>query len=307
MSVPDSIEMLTEQILVDSTNYQAYSERAKLYFKSGQIDPAFRDINLALDLEKKDPEIWITLADLYFIIGQADNSTASLKKALELDPENISIVRKLARTYLMIRNYDASLQYIDYALSLNIDDPDAYYLRGVYNLEVGDTSKALLDLQIAGNLDTAFFAAFMQEGSVLSYLDNPEAIEAFKEAVKAKPGDENALFLLALSYQEFNYFDEALETYNEVLAINPSNTQALFNMGYISLVEKQQADEAINLFQQAVIIDPDFYEAVYNLGRAYEEKQLYDDARAQYRQALELKTNYKLAIDGLNRLDELQN
>jgi tetratricopeptide (TPR) repeat protein len=77
-------------------------------------------------------------------------------------------------------------------------------------------------------------------------------------------------------------------------------------MGYISLVEIHDVDGAINLFQQAVAAAPGYYEAVYNLGRAYEEKKMYHEARIQYKQALELKTNYPLAIDALNRLDEIQ-
>jgi len=45
---------------------------------------------------------------------------------------------------------------------------------------------------------------------------------------------------------------------------------------------------------------------VYNLGRTYEARGNYKEAREQYRQALKLKTNYPLAIDGLNRLDKIQ-
>lgn len=306
MTISDSIEMFTEQIATDSTNFQAYTERAKLYLKSGQPDPAFRDINLALDLEKKDAETWVILSDLYFIIGQPDNSTGALKKALEIEPENISIVLKLARTYLMLRNYQASQQYINYVLNLDIENPEAFYLRGINKLEVGDTVAGLLDLKIAGNLDSTFYVAFLTEGTVLSFQKDLTAIDAFKSAVKSKPNDERALYLLALSYQDNGYFEMAFETYNKLIKINPGNSEVLFNMGYISLVEIHDVDAAINFFQQAVTAAPGYYEAVYNLGRAYEEKKMYNEARIQYKQALELETNYQLAIDGLNRLDEIQ-
>ena len=306
MTVSDSIAMFTQMIASDSSDYKLYSERAKLYLKNGQLDPAFRDVNSAIDLEKNDADTYVTLADLYFIIGQADNSTASLKKALEIEPEKISTVLKLARTYLMLRNYQASSQYVDYALSLDIENPEAYYLRGIQKLESGDTTAAILDLKIAGNLDSTFYVAFMHAGTVLSMRKDPKAVEAFESAVRSKPGDEKAQYFLALSYQDNGKIDLALETYSKLIRSYPDNSQALFNMGYIYLVEKQDADEAIILFQEAIVVAPSYYEAVYNLGRAYEEKKMYAEARLQYRQALKLRTNYPLAIEGLNRLDEIQ-
>jgi len=67
------------------------------------------------------------------------------------------------------------------------------------------------------------------------------------------------------------------------------------------LMDFEQAKEA---FHQAINIDPSYFEAVYNLGRINEETGDYDLARIQYKQALELETNYPLAIEGLNRLDD---
>ena len=82
------------------------------------------------------------------------------------------------------------------------------------------------------------------------------------------------------------------------------NKWAFYNKGYILLVEYELFDEAADAFQQALNIDPSFVDAVYNLGRTYEAQGLYEEAVVKYRQALELETNYPLAIDGLNRLGQ---
>ncbi|HDO27438.1 MAG TPA: tetratricopeptide repeat protein, partial [Bacteroidetes bacterium] len=70
--------------------------------------------------------------------------------------------------------------------------------------------------------------------------------------------------------------------------------------------EKQEFENAIDAFQQAIAIDPSYVEAVYNLGRTYEAMGQYDKAREQYKLALKLKSNYPLAIDGMNRLDAIK-
>jgi tetratricopeptide (TPR) repeat protein len=74
-------------------------------------------------------------------------------------------------------------------------------------------------------------------------------------------------------------------------------------MGYIYLVELQDYEMAEKAFSQAISIDPGYAEAVYNLGRTYEAQKRYSDAIQQYRTALTIRTNYDLAIEGLNRLE----
>ena len=305
MSVADSIEMFTHRISNDSSNYELFRERAKLYLKNGQIDPAFRDVNTALELEQNDPETYVVLSDVYFIIGQVKNTTASLKKAIDLDPKNIQNVVKLARTYILLGDFNSAQKYLDYALSLDVDYAEIYYLNAIGKLENGDTAAAITDMKIAGNLDTTFYVSFMHIGNLYTNLHDHEAIDYYRAALTAKPNDEKAMFFIARLYQEYGEFDQSLEMYEKLIVAHPGNQNVFYNMGYINLVELGNLDTAIDAFQTAVTIDPGYADAVYNLGRAYEEKEMYAEARLNYRQVLELRTNYPLAIEALNRLDEL--
>lgn len=302
----DSIQIFTQLIKKDSANYQLYAKRARMFTEKGQVDPALRDLNRAIELNPDDAGLFIILGDLYFIIGKKESCITSYKKALRLSPESVAPLIKLAETYLILKNYNEANKYIDLTLFNDVNNQKAYYLKGISLTESGDTANALINLKIAGNLDSTYYEAFMQTGSIYTAKNDSLAIDFYKAALKAKPDDERALLLLALSYQYSSNFDKALKTYKELNKVNPSNKTAYFNSGYIFMVEEREFDSAIEAFRQAINIDPAYVEAVYNIGRIYEEQGDYQAARDQYRQALKLKTNYPLAVDGLNRLDAVQ-
>lgn len=307
VTVADSVEVLTNLISFDSANYQLFSQRSRLYLKKGQVDQAFRDLSYAIDMNPTDPELFILLGDIYFIIGKKDNCLSSYRKATELDPQSEKPLLKLAETHLILKEYDQASSYINRTLILNVNNPVAYYLKGIYEMETGDTVSALLDLKIAGNLDTTYYESFMQIGVLYNAMNDSLAIDYYKLALKAIPDEERALFLMGVSYQNNNNFEQALETYQKIASLYPSNQFAFFNTGYIYMVEMMDFENAKEAFRQAIAIDPDYVDAVYNLGRIFEETGEYDLAKTQYRQALELETNYPLAIEGLNRLDNLRN
>lgn len=302
----DSIDLVTNQIKLDSTNADLFATRSRLYLKKGKVDPAFRDISYAIDKNPNDPGLFILLGDIYFITGQKENCLSSYRKAGAMDPKSLIPVLKLAETHLILQEFETAAQFIDIALNLDINNPKAYYLRGIQRMEMGDTTLALRNLKIAGNLDSNYYETFMQIGTIYSYLNDTSAIDYYKAALKAQPEEERALFMLGYSYQEKGDYDKAISIYQKINELYPANKRAFYNSGYISMVEMRDFEVAKDAFRQAIAIDPSYVEAVYNLGRIYEETGDFDLARNQYRQALELKTNYPLAIDGLNRLDDLQ-
>ncbi len=302
VSSVDSLEIVTDMIRQDSSNYHLYLQRAHLNVKRGKIDPAFRDVNTALKLNPQAAETYMMLSDLYFIMGNAENAIAALKKASELDPQNEMPYIKLAETYLILKNYSMAQKSTDIALDINVNNHRAYFLKGIAYLEQGDTASAITNLRISINMDTANYAAYMQLASIYQQQHDSIAIDYYKEALKVRPEDEQALFGLARFYQELGHPDDALEFYKKVNELFPENKEAWFNSGYIYLVDKEDYPKAAHFFKQAIYIDPAYVEAVYNLGRTFEAEGKFDEAATQYRQALELHTNYPLAIEGLNRM-----
>jgi len=304
LSTSDSISLLTSDIKKDSSDYNLWKERAKLYLKRGNVDFAFRDLGRALDLNNKDPELYILLSDIYFTIGKVDESFSAIKKAIDLEPKNPESYLKMARFKLILESYKQAVSYADKVLSFEPENPEAYYIKAISALEQKDTATAITLMKVAANYDTAFYAANFNLGVVLDTRHDTLAKVYFEKAIKNKPDDVIARYSLGLFYQKQKQFDKAFKAYDELIAIHPDNAAAYFNKGFIYLTDLLEFEKAETHFKKAIEVKPDYTAAVYNLGRTYEVMGDTALAEQKYREALKLTTNYPLAVEGLNRLEK---
>jgi tetratricopeptide (TPR) repeat protein len=301
----DSVEILTGLIQKDSTNYQLFLRRAVHEVDEGFLDPALRDLLQALELNRDDPQIYLLLSDIYFLLEKPQNSIDALQKVLVIDPENQSAYLKLAEIYLLKASYKTAQQYAETAIRINRQSAEAFYLKAIARLEMGDTTDALNNLKVSYALDTMNYMTSMQIAAIYDRQKDTICKGYYQQALLARPNDEKALYLLAMFYQQVGDFKNALDTYGLLSEHYPNNLNAIYNSGYIYLVELEDFEPAAQAFQEVIQINPSHVQSVYNLGRAYEAMGLYNKARLQYRKSLELLPNYPLAIQGLNRLDEM--
>ena len=90
---------------------------------------------------------------------------------------------------------------------------------------------------------------------------------------------------------------QILDLFNQVLAVEPDNAYANYNIGYLYLDWKSQMDEAGSYFQKVVKKDPNDAFAWYWLGRCQEEKP--EAAIESFRRAVELDPYHSAALYGL--------
>jgi len=301
----DSIEILTTLIQKDSADYKLFLRRAVFEVDNENLDPALRDLMQALELNQNDPQIYLLLSDVYFLLGKPHNSIDALQKALKIDPLNQTAFLKLSEIYLLKGEYPAAQKYAESAIRINRENAEAYYLKAISRLEIGDTTDALNMLQISAKLDTLNYMTFMQIASIYNSRNDTICKDYYVKALIVRPNDERALYFLGMYYQEQNDFENALQTYEVLSGLYPDNINAIYNSGYIYLVELEDFESAEQSFQQVIEINPAHVQSVFNLGRTYEAMGLYNKARTQYREALRLLPNYPLAVQGLNRLDEM--
>jgi tetratricopeptide (TPR) repeat protein len=302
----DSVVFLTDLIKNDSLDYSLFARRASNYLERGNIDQSLRDIQQALKLNPENPDLFVLLADIYLILGQVENSIMSLKKAAKLEPDNIIPALKLSEMYHMMEQIDIALRYADEAIAIDRQNAEGYYMKAVALLAKGDTVNALNNFRISNNYDSLNYMTNMQLGATYTAMNDTVAEEYFIKALKIAPGDERALFYLAMHYQDNRQFENSIDTYQQVIELYPENKRAFYNMGYVYLVELGDFDNAQIMFEKAIELSPGFVEAVYNLGRAKEAAGDLNGARVQYRKALEILPNYPLAVQSLNRLDDIQ-
>ena len=107
-------------------------------------------------------------------------------------------------------------------LKLKPEDATAHSLYGQIMADKGDKQKSLSEHQTAVNLDPKadvlwIFYMFAQE----RFDENAGAIESCQKALALEPNDPTALNLLGKLYEKVGKRDEAIETFEKLLKIQP--------------------------------------------------------------------------------------
>jgi eukaryotic-like serine/threonine-protein kinase len=112
-----------------------------------------------------------------------------------------------------------------------------------------------------------------------------EAARAFRRAIELNPGSATALGDLALVYNHIGLLDLALAAAGDALAIDPSETRALLQMGF-ALVSQGRAAEALGVLRR---LPPGFHPSVVASHEAWALLALgrSDEAAARVDRALE--------------------
>jgi len=122
---------------------------------------------------------------------------------------------------------------------------------------IGTTSTRATVLQQAENSTYDTSNADISAGNAFYKPENlEEAIQSYKEAIRANPYDFDAHFNLGGCYSRLGYDEEAMMATQEAVRIRPDYAFAHIALG-INYHKLGQYDRAIETYKQAMRLDPD--------------------------------------------------
>ena len=303
VTVSEAIRLISDSIAMDSTNARLYVSRAKAYFANEQIGQAMIDINKSLQLDSKNIDTYLLLADVYYALGDQDNIASTLNRAVEINSLDARPLVKLAELNLLQQNFNLAIGYVDKALGLSSYNPRAYFVKGMcYMAAKQDTANALKNFQFAAEQDAGFYDPVEQICRIYAVQQPPYALDYIRKAQQQFPDIPTARYELALYVQSHGAPEEALLHYDTLLMQQPENYIVLFNKGYVNYVYLENNEEALNYFNQALAVNPNYIDAKYNKGRVLEQMGDYSQATEIYKEVLKARPDYQLAIDAINRV-----
>ena len=98
--------------------------------------------------------------------------------------------------------------------------------------------------------------------------EDRKAMFSFRNALKQNPKYEDALIGLAKVYSNLKLNDDALQTFDTVLAMNPSSAAALTGAGFI-FIEQGSFSKAMDYFEKALKLSSQDPEAHYGIALLY--------------------------------------
>lgn len=303
VTVSEAIVRLTDSINADSTNALLYVHRAQAYLMEDRAGAAMVDLSKALQLDPNNVDTYLLLSNVYYMLGDEANINATLNRAIEIDPQDTRPLVKLAELSLLRQNNNLAASYIDKALKIQPYNPKAYFVKGMYFIVAQqDTINALKNFQLAAEQDDSFYDPVEQICRIYAVQQPPYALDYLRKAQRQFPGHANSRYELALYLQSHGKPEEALAHYDTLLMQDPDNQIVLYNIAYVNFVYLNDNETALAYFDKALEVNPNYLDAYFNKGRVLEQMGKYAQAQAIYKEVLTRHPDYKLAIDGINRI-----
>jgi Flp pilus assembly protein TadD len=120
---------------------------------------------------------------------------------------------------------------------------------------------------------------------------NAEAAQHYHNVLNHDPHSQYAYYDLGVIDQNAGRTQQAESEYRQALAIDPNMTGALFNLAII--LTKTAPDEAVQTYQKVIALQPKNAAAHLNLGYVYRDQGKSDLARAEFDAAVALDPTLK--------------
>ncbi len=255
--------------------------------------------NRALFLER--------LGNIYRESGKTQLALDTFKKIVDLGGDEASRgYQELIDTYREQKQWPDATRTAQEAVKKLPNDKS---LKLVLAQQLADDGKADEAIQLAkaqlkgGNDDRETYVALSQVYTRLKRWKDAEEALAQAEKLAHRPEEQEYVkFVLGSIYERQKKYDQAEQTFRQVLQIDPNNTMTLNYLGYMLADRNTHLEEALNLIKRAVELDPQNGAYLDSLGWAYFRLGNYDQAEDNLRRAAEKTPNDATVQDHLGEL-----
>lgn len=284
---------LREALSLDSAHTIAMPNYVNFLINKSRDTEAIDFIDRSLKLSPDDPNLWSLLGDTYVRLAfNKDDSPenfdrylkaiSSYERLTQLDATRYDSMKNKGISLNKIGRYKESVESLEKFIQLNPKDDQALFYYANSLNKVGQKGKALeIYNQVLRLTKSESHRVLNNMG--LIYVDLKEydnAIESFERALNVNPQYTAALLNISGPLLELGKYDEALESINKVLNTRPEgqySDRAWYNRGLL-LLRKEQYSEAKGAFEKALSINGSNYDAMNNLAIALKHLKKYDEA-----------------------------
>ena len=209
----EAVKMYTEAL--NYSNYHSYyADRGDAYIQLHDYLHALNDYNHALELSPNDPE-YLSRKDKA-IAGQ--NSISERRNANQYAPRFESNNKGTQDQSLISERINANA---------HLSKGNSLSNEGRYEDAVAEYSEAIRIVPYE-------YIPYINRAICYSQLHNEDAeLQDFLRVIELKPDYTNAYLRITTIYANHGMYDNALNTINKMLSLNPNNGEALFTRGRI--------------------------------------------------------------------------
>jgi tetratricopeptide (TPR) repeat protein len=113
------------------------------------------------------------------------------------------------------------------------------------------------NLKDVAQKDPKNLSAWVELGNLYFDSNQPkEAIEAYNQYLAVKPDNADVRTDIGTMYRKLGNFDRAIEEYKKAAQSNPKHINSRYNLGLLLLHDKQDIKGAIKVWEEYLKVDP---------------------------------------------------
>ncbi|MBL7800474.1 MAG: tetratricopeptide repeat protein [Chitinophagales bacterium] len=223
---------LTEEQLMKIQGLQLDAERAKLIEDNSE---AIKKYNELLQVDPQNDNAYYQLAMLHFQSNKMHDAEFEAEQAAKLAPSNKWYTDLLSKIYTKSGNTKMAIKTLEQVIQKNPTDPDSYFDLAYLYLQSAQPLNAIRVYdQFEKNYGLEESVVMQKEKLYLKLNQFDKAVGEIKKLIDAYPGEVQYLGMLAELYALNGKREKASEVYQQILAIDPENAQALLATADIS-------------------------------------------------------------------------
>jgi tetratricopeptide (TPR) repeat protein len=243
------------------------------YYKTGNVEKAWEIFDPLVRADPENRQARILLADCWMQRGDHRQVIGLLKEAAERYPDDLSIAYLLGNAYLRDGQLEQGQKLIDRILRQG-ESAEAHLLLGLAYV-VGRHNQAAMEefrraSKLNPNLPLAHSSLAME---LLRTGDAQRALREYEAELAVNPTEFNANFYVGFLERQNRQYEVASKYLNKALQLRPGDGGVLLQISLIHF-QKGEWDQAQSILEKVVKRYPNFAEAHTTLARAYYKKKM---------------------------------
>jgi tetratricopeptide (TPR) repeat protein len=287
----DALTAFEKAEISDPSNIAVLSSLTDAYLAVGRLDDALKIANRSVALHPSESFGYLSLGTVQLDKGMFDEGRASVNKALAIDPKDQRAHLILGRSYLADKKPNPDLAIAQFDIVLK-DDPkslDALHGKAEALASKNDIAGAAAVLTQIITMRPADVEP--EDDLAEMYLNKhmvDEARKQFAVAEKDHPKATEPYVLQAEYDQGEKRYTQSAQEFEQALAIAPDDPRILFEYGRLQLGFLKNPQKALDTFNKILAKDPSNPDALFFAGQAYGTMGKWPQARDDFQKAFEL-------------------
>lgn len=300
-----AIPQLDKAIELDPNYGEAYQARAESYEALGEVQKAIDDYDRALALEPKEDWIAFKSADLNYSLENYQAAIAKYRQGLMMDSKNLLAYNNLVNALILEEQYQEA--FIEANKALNVkENYTNYFNRARLNFITANFVQSEADYRRAIAEDASKIDAVI--GMARSQYEQtklPQALGSVNQALGIDQKNKEALTLRSRIYHKNKDYVNAINDISKVLLFYPdaADINDVYKLRGIYQMEFNQQTAAIGDFNQILANDPENAEALYLRATCYADVFNADLATADFKAFIALAGGNELLT---NQIEDAQ-